>query len=236
MTSGYLYLIPVPLGENAPLTLIPEETRRVASRLRSFIAEEPKNARRFLKRLGFATQLQEIEILSLNEHTLAEGLPRLIVPLLEGKSIGLMSDVGCPAVADPGAELVRMAHEHGVAVVPLTGPSAILLALMASGLNGQRFSFRGYLPADKASRIAKIRELERDSRSSDETEIFIETPYRNQHLFDSLLETCRQQTRLCLAVDLTLATEFIRTMTIQQWSAKPPELGKRPAVFLLYSG
>jgi 16S rRNA (cytidine1402-2'-O)-methyltransferase len=236
MTPGRLYLIPVSLGEDAPLTLIPEETRKIASRLRSFIAEEPKNARRFLKSLGLATPLQEIEFLSLNEHTPSENLPRLILPLLEGKSMGLMSDAGCPAVADPGAELVRLAHEHGVTVVPLPGPSAILLALMASGLNGQRFAFRGYLPAEKASRMAKIRELERDSKARDETEIFIETPYRNQHLFESLLETCRQQTRLCVALDLTLETEFIRTITIAEWSAKPPELGKRPAVFLLYSG
>jgi 16S rRNA (cytidine1402-2'-O)-methyltransferase len=236
MNLGRLYLIPAPLGEDAPVSLVPEATRSIASTLRSFVAEDQRSARRYLKLLDSKAPLHEIEINCLNEHTRPAELPFLLAPLLRGENVGLMTDAGCPAVADPGAELVRLAHEHGVTVVPLVGPSAILLALMASGMNGQRFAFQGYLPIEPGQRRAKILELEKASRIRNETEIFIETPYRTQQLLNSLLDACRADTRLCLAVDLTLTTESIRTQSISEWRAARPAIGKRPAVFLVYAG
>jgi 16S rRNA (cytidine1402-2'-O)-methyltransferase len=235
MKLGRLYLIPVPLGEGAPLDAIPEATRRCALGLREFVAETPKSARRFLKQIGIT--LAEVQLYSLNEHTRPSELPLLLAPVLEGKDMGLMSDGGCPAIADPGAALVALAHTHGVQVLPLVGPCAIALALMGSGMNGQRFCFRGYLPVERASREAKIREMEAQSRSHDETQILIETPYRNQQLFASLLETCMPATRLCVAADLTLRSEYIQTASVAEWRASSaPTFERRPAVFLLYSG
>jgi 16S rRNA (cytidine1402-2'-O)-methyltransferase len=203
--------------------------------IRHFIAENPKSARQFLKAAGYPHALSDVEIQILNEHTAANEIPRLLSPLLAGQDCGLVSEAGCPAVADPGAALVRLAHEGGISVVPLVGPSAILLALMASGMNGQQFAFHGYLPIDRTNKIFKIQELERISEKMDATQIFIEAPYRNQALLQTLLEVCLPETKLCLATDITLASESIRTLTTAQWKQIHPDINKRPTVFLLYN-
>jgi 16S rRNA (cytidine1402-2'-O)-methyltransferase len=209
--------------------LLPEATRDVARGLRTFIVENAKSARRFLQAIGHPLPLREIEMHVLNEHTSdVEPLLRLLV---SGADCGLMSEAGCPAVADPGAALVRRAHAESIAVVPLVGPSSILLALMASGLDGQHFVFHGYLPADSAGRARRLEEIEAQAGSA--TQIFIETPYRNAALLRSILDGCRGDTLLCIAVDLTLPTASVATRAIAEWKKKPPDLNRRPAVFLL---
>ena len=199
--------------------------------LRDFVVENAKSARAFLSAIG--ANPREVQIAELNEHTPPGDVPHLLQPLREGRSLGLVSEAGCPAIADPGAALIEAAHVGGFRVVPLIGPSAITLALMASGLEGQRFAFCGYLPREGAERASRIKELESRSRREQETEIFIETPYRNEALFAALLSTCAPGTRLCVAADLTLASESIRTQPIAAWRRERREIGKRPAVFLL---
>jgi 16S rRNA (cytidine1402-2'-O)-methyltransferase len=235
MGTGSLYLIPVPLGANSDInTVIPEQARRLAATLRTFIVEHPKTARQFLKQTGTAIPLQEIRTLRLDEHTHHEELEALLQPLLAGEDVGLLSEAGCPAVADPGANLVRLAHSRNIRVIPLVGPSSILLALMASGLNGQSFAFLGYLPAEKMARVKKIAEIELVSQRLNQTQIFIETPYRNNQLLQDLLETCDTETELCVASDLTLTSEQVMTKCIGEWKNAPPDYNKRPTVFLLY--
>jgi len=233
MTPGTLYLIPSPLGESALDTILPQQVRAIAARLDTFIVEHPKTARAFLKQIVTHTPLQQLNLLVLDEHTPETELTTLLAPLLAGKDVGLISEAGCPAVADPGANLVRLAHQKHIRVVPLSGPSSILLSLMASGLSGQHFAFHGYLPVDKAERKKKLLELEQASASRNETEIFIETPYRNRQMLEAILETCGDSTALCVAVDVTLATESIQTKTVAEWKKHVPEIDKRPAVFLL---
>ena len=229
---GTLYLIPVSLGgHNAPPAL-PTATLAVARGLDTFIAENAKSARRFLKSIGHPRPLQEIRLQVLDEHTDSRNVDSLLAPLLAGEDCGLMSEAGCPGVADPGAVLVRRAHAAGARVVPLVGPSSILLALMASGMDGQRFTFHGYLPADKAGRVSKLKELETNARNG--TQIFIETPYRNAAMLETLLEYCRGDTLLCLATDLTLPSESVTTRAISEWKKKPPEINRRLVVFLLW--
>jgi 16S rRNA (cytidine1402-2'-O)-methyltransferase len=226
---GTLYLIPVALGgDNAP-SLVAPDTIATARRLRTFIAENAKSARGFLKAIAHPAPLQELKIHTLDEHT--RDVAPLLELLLSGEDCGLMSEAGCPAVADPGSVLVRRAHEAGVRVVPLIGPSSILLSLMASGMNGQRFAFHGYLPVERTERARKLKELE--ARASDETQIFIETPYRNEALLSALIQHCRGDTLLCIAAELTLPGGFVTTRTIAQWKKKPPIIDRRPAVFLL---
>jgi 16S rRNA (cytidine1402-2'-O)-methyltransferase len=232
--SGTLYLIPTPLGGDDAIAVLAGSTLRVLQTLDSFIVEDAKTARQFLKLAGYPRALQDVEFRTLDEHTAHARLPELLAPLLEGRNCGLLSDAGCPAVADPGAALVRHAHARGVRVVPLVGPSAVLLALMGSGLNGQRFAFHGYLPVDRDERHAKLRKLEGDSLHNDQTQIFIEAPYRNHALLQAVLESCRDDTLLCLATDLTLSTEEIHTQTISAWKKKPPDINRRPTMFLLY--
>jgi 16S rRNA (cytidine1402-2'-O)-methyltransferase len=234
MTAGILYLIPTTLGDSGLPRAIPEETRRIAASLTTFVVEHPKTARHFLKQVGTATPLQELTLLSLNEHTTRDEVTALLAPLLAGQDVGLISEAGCPAVADPGAELVRLAQEAGVRIVPLVGPSSIMLALMASGMNGQHFAFHGYLPAEKNQRIQALREIERESKERNQTQIFIETPYRNQQLLEGIVQTCSAQTELCIACDLTLPTELVATRTISNWRNALPDISKRPATFLLY--
>lgn len=236
MAHGTLYLIPTPLGEGLLEAAIPAEVRTLAARLDTFIVEQPKTARAFLKRVGTVMPLQQLMLLELSEHTKAGELDTLIVPLLAGKDVGLISEAGCPAVADPGANLVRLAHRKDIRVVPLVGPSSIMLALMASGLNGQRFVFHGYLPVDKTERKKKLQELEAASRSRDETQIFIETPYRNRQLLEAIVDACNGETELCIARNLTTPDERVDTKTLVQWKKLTPEIDKQPAVFLLYSG
>ena len=226
---GTLYLIPVALGGDNVLSLVAPDTIHTARRLRTFIAENAKSAREFLKAIAHPAALQELKIHTLDEHT--RDVAPLLKLLLSGEDCGLMSEAGCPAVADPGSALVRRAHEAGVRVVPLIGPSSILLALMASGMNGQRFAFHGYLPVERTERARRLKELE--ARARDETQIFIETPYRNEALLSALLQHCRGDTLLCIAADLTLAGGFVAARTIAEWKKKPPIIDRRPAVFLL---
>lgn len=201
-----------------------------------FVAENPKSARAFLSSVGMPRPLRELSIATLDEHTALADVPELLRPLREGRPLGLLSEAGCPAIADPGALLVEAAHREGFAVRPLVGPSSIVLALMASGLQGQRFAFCGYLPRTPEDRPARIRALEKRSRDEDETQIFIETPYRNDALLAALLATCKPSTRLCIAADLTLPSESIATRSVDEWRKGVfPRPGKRPAVFLLYA-
>ncbi|MDK9704938.1 MAG: SAM-dependent methyltransferase [Sulfuritalea sp.] len=232
--SGTLWLLPVALGDIPWQGYLPPATRDAACRLTRFVAENAKTARAELKRIGHPVPLRELAIEQLPGSPTGADIDRLLVPLREGRDIGLMSEAGCPAVADPGALLVRRAHELGLVVRPLVGPSSLLLALMASGLDGQRFAFHGYLPAREPERSRRIAELESESARAGQTQIFIETPYRNRALFAALLLSCRPKTRLCLATDLTLTSEQIVTRRIADWKAAPaPDLDKRATVFLL---
>ncbi|NUX56971.1 SAM-dependent methyltransferase [Paraburkholderia youngii] len=235
--TGTLYLIPNTLGEGDASALelvLPAPVRARAASLHYYIGENAKTTRAFLKKVGTKRPIQEIEIRELNVNTPGGEIDKLLAPLLSGTDAGLVSEAGCPAVADPGAILVRRAHERGVKVVPLVGPSSILLALMASGLNGQTFAFHGYLPVDAAERAKRLRDLEQQSRKSKQTQIFIETPYRNRALLDTLLATCAPSTLVCVAVDLTLPSEVIATRSVADWKKKPEiDLHKRPAIFLI---
>ncbi|MDQ3185757.1 MAG: SAM-dependent methyltransferase [Pseudomonadota bacterium] len=234
MNSGTLYLIPTPLGEGNIAWVLPAAVMHCITGLGHYIVEHPKSARRFLKQIEGILPLQSIRMQVLNEHTPPEEFANLLSPLLAGSDIGLLSEAGCPAVADPGAGLVRLAHQKNVRVVPLVGPSSILLALMASGLNGQRFVFHGYLPIEKHKRARTIADLEKDSIARDQTQIFIETPYRNQKLLECLMLTCGNDTILCMASNLTLESEYIATRTIKEWKRLLPELKDKPTIFLLH--
>ncbi len=232
--AGTLYLIPVPLGPTAPQDSLPANVLATVRPLTYFVVEQAKTARAFLKAAGTDTPLQELQLEELNEHTKADALDRLLAPLRSGHDVGLLSEAGCPAVADPGANLVALAQQENIRVVPLIGPSSLLLALMASGLNGQRFAFLGYLPAKEAERTKALRDLESDSRKHKQTQLFIETPYRNKAMFEGILQTCSPTTRLTVATNLTLPSESVVTLTIAQWKKKtPPEIERRPTVFLL---
>jgi len=233
MTHGTLYLIPAPLGEGDINWTIPLAVRQCIVKLDRFVVEHPKTARKFLKQAGCA-RLQSISMSVLDEHTPASELESLLEPLVAGHDVGLMSEAGCPAVADPGAGLVRLAHKKDIRVVPLVGPSSIILALMASGLNGQRFVFHGYLPVDHNTLVVKIVELEKESLIRDQTQVFIETPYRNQKLLACIISTCRDNTVLSVSSDLTLTNEFISTKTVKEWRHNRPSLQSRPSVFLLH--
>ncbi|HEY8609371.1 MAG TPA: SAM-dependent methyltransferase [Noviherbaspirillum sp.] len=246
--TGILYLIPntlgpVGTGEADPLLpVLPAPVQAIAAQLDYFIAENAKSARAFLKLIAnnrpLARPLQEIRISELNIQTDAAALPSLLAPLRAGMHAGLISEAGVPAVADPGANLVRLAHQEGIVVKPLVGPSSLLLALMASGLNGQSFAFHGYLPTDPAARSKRVRMLEDRSRSEKQTQLFIETPYRNLTMLEALASTCRADTLLCVATDLTLASETVVTQPAGVWlksikAGKGPDIHKKPTVFLL---
>ena len=232
--AGTLYLIPVPLGPGEPLTSLPAGVLTTLHPLRHFVVEQAKTARAFLKAAGTEAPLQSLQLSELNEHTPDNALDALLAPLREGHDVGLLSEAGCPAVADPGASLVARAQQENIRVVPLIGPSSLLLSLMASGLDGQRFAFHGYLPAKEGERSQALRELENESRKKRQTQLFIETPYRNRAMFDAVLRTCQPGTRLCVATDLTLPGESVRTKNILQWKKEtPPDIERRPTVFLL---
>jgi 16S rRNA (cytidine1402-2'-O)-methyltransferase len=241
--TGTLYLIPNTLGATEALShVIPAHVQAITARLDYFVAENAKTARAFLKLIAvdhpLAKALQEIEIAELNVNTPAQALEGLLAPLLAGRDAGLVSEAGVPAVADPGADLVRMAHQHGITVKPLVGPSSLLLAVMASGLNGQSFAFNGYLPTDAALRSKRIKELENRSRSEKQTQLLIETPYRNAAMLDALVAGCQPGTLICVATDLSLPSESIRTQSGAKWKAllaagKAPDFHKKPTVFLL---
>ena len=233
MASGTLYLIPATLGGSVADAVLPVGVQDRIRRLDYFIAENPKTARAFLKLIGPGRPLQSVAIERLDHNTPAAAIDSLLEPALAGGDAGLISEAGCPAIADPGALLVRRAHERGVRVAPLVGPSSILLALIASGLESQRFVFHGYLPVKPPARDQEIRNIESRSHKNRETQIFIETPYRNAQLLDSLLGACRPGTLMCIATDLTLPGESVRTSRIADWRKNKPDLKDRPSVFLI---
>ena len=234
MNAGTLYLIPAPLGSGDIAWTIPTAVRQCIAGLNHFIVEHPKTARQFLKQVGCALPIQQISMAVLDEHTRPTEFEKLLAPVLSGHNTGVLSEAGCPAIADPGTGLVRLAHQKNIRVVPLVGPSSILLALMASGLTGQQFVFHGYLPVESDRRTKKLVQLEKESIARDQTQIFIETPYRNQKLLESIVLACLGCTILCIASNLTLAGEFISTRTIKEWKHALPNLNNQPTVFLLH--
>lgn len=230
---GKLYLFPSPLGDNEPREVIPGPVLDRMQEIRTFVVEEVRTARRFLSRAGLKGHIGELEFHELNEHTQPKEVEALAALFENGQDVGLITEAGLPAVADPGALLVALCHRRGIEVVPFTGPSSLMLALMASGLDGQSFAFCGYLPAKTDERRSAIRTVEKRSSQQHQTQLFIETPYRNDSLMADLLASCRDDTRLCIAADLTLPTATIRTRTVREWKKAPIEIGKRPCVFLL---
>lgn len=230
-TKGILYLIPNTLGSGADKYGTSFLTQTVA-RLEVFIVEEIRSARRLLRQLGVSRPLEELEFHALNEHTKNQDLQSLIEPLLQGKNVGLVSEAGVPCVADPGSTVVALAHEQGIKVVPLVGPSSILMALMASGFNGQQFTFNGYLPRERSERSRKIRQLEQLALSG-VTQIFMDAPYRNNQVLDDVLQHCRMDTKLCIASNITCDNERINTKTVTEWSIRKPDLNKIPVMFVL---
>ena len=234
--AGKLYLLPNLLGAVEPASVLPARTLAVARRLRHFVVETPKAARAFVKSLPSEHALQDIAFAELNEHTPAHAVAALLAPVLAGEDVALLSDAGCPGVADPGAPLVAAAHRAGVTVVPLVGPSALLLALMASGMSGQHFVFHGYLPVRAEARAAALKALDAAVAKSGATQLFIETPYRNEAMVAAVLAVCRPRTLFCVAVDLSLPSEQVLSRTVEQWSGAPGlRLAGRPAMFLLGS-
>ncbi len=229
-----LYLIPCPLGDSPPMEVLPLTIRKVIDSLTHFIVENEKEARRFIKRISPQKKQEELVLFPLNKFSDPLEIANYLSPMEKGQSMGLISDAGCPGVADPGAVIVRNAFKKNLQVKPLVGPSSILLALMASGMNGQSFAFNGYLPIDKKERIKTIKQLEKRSGEWDQTQLFIETPYRNDHLLNDFLRTLSPTTLLGVACDLTLDTEWIKTASVKQWKNTAPSFHKRPAIFLIH--
>lgn len=234
MAFGTLYFIPVTLGDDNIKHVLPDDVINITRCLNRFIVENEKTARHFLASIQHPKPIRELTFHTLNTNTPDNAVATLLDSLIAGEDVGLMSEAGCPGIADPGAKLAWLAQQKGIRVAPLVGPSSILLGLMASGLNGQRFAFLGYLPSDKNARIQQLREIEKRAKTMNETQIFIETPYRNQHMLEDILATCHSITKLCVASQLSLPDELIVTKTIHQWKQKPlPDLHKKPTVFLL---
>ena len=233
--KGKLFLIPTSLGEECETAdIIPTNVNQIINTIDEYIVENEKSARHYLKKMGIKKSLQEIILHPLNQHTKPNEISSYLNSIDKGKNIGIISEAGCPAIADPGSEVVKIAHRKNIKVVPLVGPSSILLALMASGFNGQSFTFNGYLPKERGERIAKIKDLERLAQRKNQTQIFIETPYRNMHLLEDIVGSCEGLTQLCIACDITLTTEFIKTKSIIDWKKQLPDINKKPAIFLLY--
>ena len=234
-TKGKLYLIPTTLGDTSETTdVIPLKVNQIINTIDEYIVENEKSARHYLKKIGIKKALQEIILHPLNTRTEAYEISSFMKSLYEGKDIGIISEAGCPGIADPGAEVVKLAHANNIDVIPLVGPSSILLALMASGFNGQNFAFNGYLPKERPDRIKKIKELEKLAITKNQTQLFIETPYRNMHIVEDILSSCDDKTKLCIACDITLPKEYIKTKRISDWKFKTPDIAKRPAIFLIY--
>jgi len=231
---GTLYMVPVTLGDDNLSYVIPADVMQLVQNLEYFVVENEKSARRFLGSVKTHKPVRELNFQLLNEHSVEKDLPALIAPLLAGHNVGMLSEAGCPGIADPGALLAALAHKKNIRVTPLVGPSSILLGLMASGFNGQQFTFLGYLPSDKAARVNKLKEIEKQSQCLNETQIFIETPYRNQHMLEDILASCAANTKLCIAKNVSLETEFVVSKTIAEWKkTELPDLHKQPTVFLL---
>ena len=233
MSKGKLYLIPSPLGDNDPAEVIPGPTLELLKRISTYVVEEARTVRRYLSRAGLKGRIEELRMVELNEHSTSEEVEAMLSLFDDGCDVGLISEAGLPAVADPGAALVELCHRKGIEVVPQVGPSSLMLALMGSGLNGQSFAFRGYLPAKTDERRTAIREVERISGSLHQTQIFIETPYRNDSLLADLLQCLNTSTRLCIAADLTLESQTILSKSVGEWKKSGFTVGKRPCVFLI---
>lgn len=231
--KGKLYLIPTPLGENEPLEVLPISIKRAIENIDYYIVENEKTARKSIKKISSGKSQPSLHIEILNKYTESQSIPGFLRPCLEGHDIGILSEAGCPGIADPGAEVVKIAHEKGIQVVPLVGPSSIFLALMASGMNGQSFAFKGYLPIDSAERKKAIKQMEKISLDQKQSQICIETPYRNDKLLEEMLKTLSKQTLLCVACDITLPTEYIATKTVSDWKKTPVNLHKRPTIFII---
>jgi len=232
---GKVYMIPVRLGDDIKLEVLPISIKKIIEQTTHYIVENEKTARRFIKKISPTKSQPSLEISLLNKFTEEIELASFLDPCLQGFNIGILSEAGCPGIADPGADIVKMAHEKNIEVVPLVGPSSILLALMASGMNGQGFSFNGYLPIDKQERKQKIKQLERLSFDQNQSQLFIETPYRNEKLVEDLLAILHPNTRLCIAADITLTTEFIKTLPVSEWKRlKKEDLHKRPSIFIIH--
>ncbi|MBF01512.1 SAM-dependent methyltransferase [Flavobacterium coralii] len=235
MATGKLYLLPVPLGPDAdPKEVLPDSVARSIEFIDHYIVENEKTARRFIKAILPTKKQPELIISILNKHTEPKEHFEFIKPCLDGKNVGLMSEAGCPGVADPGAAIVKLAHDNNIQVVPLTGPSSILLAMMASGMNGQSFAFNGYLPIDKAEKKNALKNYEKLSQDKNQSQLFIETPYRNNKLLDDILAALQPATHLCIAADITLPTEYIKTKTAAQWKKDKPDLHNRPCIFIIH--
>jgi 16S rRNA (cytidine1402-2'-O)-methyltransferase len=231
--KGNLYLIPCTLGETPPLEVLPLLVKKAVEEIDYYIVEHEKTARRFIKSIVPRKSQPDLQFMLINKYTDESEIPEMLSPCHQGLDVGVISDAGCPGIADPGAAVVAAAHRQGIRVVPLVGPSSILLAMMASGFNGQNFAFNGYLPIDKRERRKEIKRLERLSEEQDQSQLFIETPYRNNQLLESVLSTVMGMTRVCVACDITLPSEFILTLTADEWKNKKVDLNKRPTIFII---
>ena len=233
-TKGKLYLIPTTLGDNDPLEVLPITIKNTIKKIDTFIVENEKTARRFIKSICPEKSQPSLKLFVLNKYTEANDLPTFLEACLHGIDIGLLSEAGCPGIADPGADIVKIAHQKNIKVVPLVGPSSILMALMSSGMNGQSFAFNGYLPIDKNERKNEIKRLERLSFENNQSQLFIETPYRNNKMLEDLSATLENNTDVCIACDITLSTEFIKTQTANAWKKNMVDLHKRPTIFIIH--
>jgi 16S rRNA (cytidine1402-2'-O)-methyltransferase len=231
---GKLYLIPVTMGECDPMDVLPQTVKRVVELIDYYIVENEKTARKSIKGVLPEKKQSELVLFALNKHTDAKEHLNFIEPLLAGKNMGLMSEAGCPGVADPGAVIVKLAHEKGIQVIPLVGPSSILLAMMASGMNGQSFTFNGYLPIDKGEKKSALKNFEKLSFDKNQSQIFIETPYRNNKLLEDILQALQPSTHLCIATDITLPTEYIKTLRVADWKKTKVDLHNRPTIFIIH--
>ena len=231
---GKIYLIPTTLGDCDPLDVLPQTIKRAVELIDDYIVENEKTARKFIKSIVPEKEQSSLKLSALNKHTEVSEHNQMIQPCLNGINVGIMSEAGCPGVADPGAAIVKIAHEKGIQVVPLVGPSSILLAIMASGMNGQSFTFNGYLPIDSAEKKSTLKSLEKLSHDKNQSQIFIETPYRNNKLLEDILQSLQPSTHLCIATDITLPTEFIKTARVQDWKKITVDLHKRPTIFIIH--
>lgn len=231
---GKLFLIPTTLGDNEPLEVLPVTVKQIIESINTFIVENDKTARRFIKRIAPEKSQPSLNMFHLNKFTEATDLPNFLEPCLNGIHVGLLSEAGCPGVADPGADVVKLAHQKNIKVVPLVGPSSILMALMSSGMNGQSFAFNGYLPIDKSDKKSALKNFEKLSFDKNQSQIFIETPYRNNKLLEDFLQTLQPNTHLCIAADITLPTEYIKTMKVSEWKKATIDLHNRPTIFIIH--
>ena len=232
--AASLFLIPTTLGDTPISKALPDYNKTVILSIKHFIVENIRTARRFIKKTDPSIDINSLTFFTLDKHTPKESISSFLKPIEEGFSIGIISEAGCPAIADPGADVVAIAQQKNIKVIPLVGPSSILLALMASGFNGQNFAFHGYLPIDNEQRIKALKNLEQKIYSENQTQLFIETPYRNNKIFDDIIKSCKSSTKLCIAADITLDSEYIKTLSISDWKKQKPDLSKRPCIFGLY--